>query len=126
SRYAPPSVVIAAGHEKEWRALSKGSRTLAARFRYRATALSSQAAGPSSQSFASLRATTQVSGRLSRSSALLAGRKIAKPRWLQQQHKSRAGSRRTLGTLAFSPRFLLLRDDDKSSFAPKSPGRDDG
>ena len=53
---------------------------------------SSQPAGSRSRSFASFAATSQVREPLSRLSALLPRRKIAKLRWLQHQHKSRPES----------------------------------
>jgi hypothetical protein len=54
-----------------------------------------------------------------RLTAWLPRRKIAKPRRLQHQYKSRSGSGRILARPAFAPRFLLLGDDDELSFFPK-------
>src|SRR5215831_9698398 len=96
------------------------------RFRDRQVASSSQTAGPNSRSSAWSPATSQVPEPLPRLSAWVLRRKIAKPGWLQHRYKSPPDSGRyLLASLAFSSRFLLLGDDHKLSFVPKSRRRGD-
>ena len=83
-------------------------------------------AGPNSRSSARCPATSQVREPLRRLSAWVFPRKIARPRWLQHRYKSRADTgRNLLASLAFSSRFLLLGDDHKLPFVPKSRRRAD-
>src|SRR5262249_14344035 len=96
------------------------------RFRGRQVASSSQSAGPNSRSSAWSPATSPVPEPLPRLSALVLHRKIAKPGWLQHRYRSPPDSGRyLLASLAFSSRFLLLGDDHKLSFVPKSRRRGD-
>src|SRR6516164_1657255 len=83
-------------------------------------------AGPNLRSSAWSLATSQVAEPLPRLSAWVPRRKIAKPGWLQHRYKSRLGiGRNLLASLPFSSRFLLLGDDPKLPFVPKSRRRGD-
>src|SRR6516225_3891391 len=81
---------------------------------------------PNSRSSAWSPATSQVPEPLRRLSAWLLRRKFAKPGRRQNRYKSRRdGGRSLLASLAFSSRFLLLGDDHKLPFVPKSRRRGD-
>src|SRR5262249_23174146 len=83
-------------------------------------------AGPSSRLSAWFPATSQVEEPLRQLSAWVFPRKIARPGWLQHRYKLRADTGRTLlARLVLSSRFLLLGDDPKLPFVPKSRRRAD-